>query len=118
VDLSEAAAATVSAVPDESRNKAVAYVHEHPLGAGTVLLVDRRPEVLIGTTYLGFVDCEPGKNWGHRCRYVRCGVDDGTVEVTEAQFPPALEHGHLAWVAQFVGPEVPVWAVIPRSDRQ
>ena len=118
MDLSEAVAATVSAVPDDSRDKAVAYVHERPLAAGTVLLVDRRPEVLIGTIYLGFVDCEPGKNWGHPCRYVRCRVDDDTVEVTEAQFPPAIEDGRLAWVAQFVGPEVPIWAVIPASDGQ
>jgi hypothetical protein len=116
VDLSEAVAATVSAVPDDSRDTSVAYVHVRPLGAGTVLLVDRRPEALVGAIYLGFVDCEPGKNWGHRCRHVRCGIDDGIVEVTEAQFPPAMEDGRLAWVAQFVGRQVPGWAVLPRSD--
>jgi hypothetical protein len=38
--------------------------------------------------------------------------------VTEARFPPGIEGGRLAWVAQFVGPEVPIWAVIPSSDGQ
>jgi hypothetical protein len=38
--------------------------------------------------------------------------------VTEARFPPSIEHGRLAWVAHFVGPEVPRWAVIPGPDGQ
>ena len=118
MELAQAAALTISAVPQESRDKAVAYLHEHPLGPGTILLVDRHPEVITIAIYLGFVDCDPGKNWGHRCRYVRCGIDDDAVEVTEAQFPPTAEGQQLAWVVQSVGREVPDWAVIRNTDRQ
>ena len=80
-------------------------MHERPLGPGTVLLVDQHPEVITTAIYSGFVDCDPGKNWGHRCRYVRCVIENDTVEVTEARFPPTVEGQRLAWVVQFVGRE-------------
>jgi hypothetical protein len=118
MELARAAAFTISAVPEESQDNAAAYLHERPLGPGTVLLVDRRAEVITTAIYLGFVDCDPGKNWGHRCRYVRCGIDNDSVEVTEAQFPPAVEGQRLAWVMTFVGREVPDWAVFPTTDPQ
>lgn len=118
MELARAVALTISAVPEESRDNAAAYLHERPLEPGTVLLVDRHPEVITTAIYLGFVDCDPGKNWGHRCRYVRCGVDNDTVEMTEAHFPPVLEGQRLAWTTQFVGREVPDWAVIPCTDRR
>jgi hypothetical protein len=118
VDLARAVALTISAVPEESQDKAAAYLHERPLGPGTVLLVDQHPEVITTAIYLGFVDCDPGKNWGHRCRYVRCVIENDTVEVTEARFPPTVEGQRLAWVVQFVGREVPKWALIPSTDEQ
>lgn len=117
VDLAEAIAATLAAVPDDCRDTAAAYVHERPLAPGTVLLVDRQPEVVHTAIYLGFVDCQAGKNWGHRCRYVRCKVadvpmDGETVSVTEAQFPPTLKDGRIEWAAHFVGRNVPDWALL------
>ncbi|HLN17036.1 MAG TPA: hypothetical protein VK277_09840 [Acidimicrobiales bacterium] len=112
MELAEAIAATVSAVPPEDQETAVAYIAEEPLERGDVVYVDRRPEVVEKRTYLGYVDCEAGKNWGHRCRYVRCGVDDSSVEVTLASFPPTLARGRRQFVPQAIGKRVPDWAVL------
>jgi hypothetical protein len=59
--------------------------------------------------YLGFVDCEAGRNWAHACLYVRC-TDDG-VRVDAGGLPPQLEGTgrHLTVLA--VGPGVPDWAI-------
>ena len=62
--------------------------------------------------YLGFIDCKAGKNWAHTCLYVRCGVDDDTIEITEGGLPPRLAAGHRGLTLQVAGDMVPSWAVL------
>jgi hypothetical protein len=111
MDLAGAIAATVSAIPEEDQLTSVAYVAEAPFVPGDVLYVDRHREVVSRPIYLGYVDCQAGKNWGHRCIYVRCGIVDSAVEVSEARFPPTVETGPRRFTAQSIGTNVPSWAV-------
>jgi hypothetical protein len=112
VERAEAIAATVSAVPPEDQETAVAYLAEEPIEPGDMLYVDRQPEAVEIRTFLGYVDCQAGRNWGHRCIYVRCGVDDSSVQLTSASFPPTLGRGRLRFVPHAIGKNVPSWAVL------
>jgi hypothetical protein len=62
--------------------------------------------------YLGFVDCEAGRNWAHTCLYVRCS-DDG-VRVDAGGLPPRLRGTGRRLTVVTVGPHVPGWAIATR----
>ena len=114
MELADAVAATIAAIPPEAEEAAVAYVDDTPLLVGDTLYLDRRPHPVEQPTYLAFVDCESGQNWGHRCVCVRCGVDDDTVVITETSLPPTVESGRRHFRAVAVGERVPDWSVLPR----
>jgi hypothetical protein len=115
MDHAAAVAATIAAIPSECAATAVAYVDPIPVDAGEVILVDRRPEPVGVAVRLGYVDCEAGRNWGHRCVLVRVPVDGGAVIVTETTLPPTVEGGGRDFQVVAVGGAVPAWAVAGRS---
>jgi hypothetical protein len=111
VDLSQVKSAIVAAVPPESRDTAVAYVVESPFLPGEEIPIDRRSERTSKPVYLGFIDLQPGQNWTHLCRYVLGGVDDNSVEIRNASFPPSMSGSQRRFTPVWVGRDVPRWAV-------
>jgi hypothetical protein len=100
----------------EQRSGAV-YVDEVVLAPGSTLKVDhnevpvRRPSAVV------FIDKQPQVNWGHPCRYLLVGLEDGKVESIEAQFPPFLRGVPKTLRLIWKGETVPDWAIATqRSD--
>jgi hypothetical protein len=84
-----ARAAVARVVPFEKRSVAIISIDPKPYTTGDMLGIDREFRPVDGAFWLGFIDLEPQKNWGHRALVVIVR-DEGT-EVRETLFPPALE---------------------------
>ncbi len=91
VDYPAACAAVLHAVPAAAA-AATAAIDPQPYAAGEPVGIDRSFRPADGPLWLGFIDLEPGRNWGHRALTVVVH-GDGRVEVTDAQFPPAFVEG-------------------------
>ena len=101
----------LAAVPTDRAVTAVAYLDETPYRPGEPVPLDGRSVPAEEELYLGFVDCEAGRNWGHECVYVRCGA--GGVRADPGRLPPQpqLEGAGRRLTVLSVGPGVPAWAV-------
>ena len=104
--------AIVTAVPPEFRRTAVAYIAEGSCAAGEVLSLDRQDYTCRQPMFLGFIDLDSGRNWGHACLYVLCHQSGG-VETRPGMFPPALT-GDRRLVAISAGEAAPDWAIARR----
>jgi hypothetical protein len=111
MDLPEARKAVIAAIPPRYRETAVAYLDEVPFRAGETVPGDSGQQVADRPVYLGFIDCQAGKNWAHACLYVLCGVDDDVTDVTEGRLPPRSAGVDRTLTVQAVGALVPSWAV-------
>jgi hypothetical protein len=90
-DYQAACAAVRQRVPPESRGVATVSIDPEPYAAGDPLGIDREFRPAAAPLWLGFIDLEPNKNWGHRALAVI--VRDDGVEVQQTLFPPALPAG-------------------------
>jgi hypothetical protein len=108
MDLETARAALLAAVPEDARDSAAAYLDETPYAEGEPVPVERGAEPASERLYLGFVDLEPGRNWGHACLYVRCGKN---VRTEQARLPPRLAEGRALTLVS-AGTNVPEWALL------
>lgn len=96
---------------EAERRTGAVYLDEVEIGAGSTLKIDhneipvRRPSAVV------FIDKEPQANWGHACRYLLVGLEDGTVESIEAQFPPFLRGVPKTLRLIWKGEAVPEWAI-------
>lgn len=70
---------------------AIASIDPEPYAAGDALGLDREFRPAEAPLWLGFIDVEPQKNWGHRALVVE--VRDEGPEVRQTLFPPALATG-------------------------
>ena len=64
---------------------------------------------------VGFVDEQPGANWGHAAHFALCDVTTGEVRRIGAQFPPAIPLPplwRLAWRPDGVEP----WQLLATSN--
>jgi hypothetical protein len=92
------------------RASSVAYLDEKPYRAGEPVPIGRRLAPAEEELYLGFIDHEPGRNWGHRCLYVRHGA--GGTRTDEGTLPPRIEGTGRRLTVLWVGADVPEWAVV------
>ncbi|HEX9824936.1 MAG TPA: hypothetical protein VGB51_11180 [Actinomycetota bacterium] len=74
--------------PEQTSNL---YVQREVLSPGTRLDVKLQPIEVDRDTIMVFSDDAPQLNWGHPCRYLLYGAEEGQLYRTvEAQFPPYL----------------------------
>jgi len=110
VNRKEAEGVIREAVPPSLARAAAAYIADESVPAGARMRIDRRDVLFDRAVFLGFIDLEPGRNWGHNCLYVFCNLGDAGVETRSGQFPP--QGAQMKALA--IGPDVPNWAVIGR----
>lgn len=96
---------------DAERRSGAVYLDEVELAPGATFKVDQRDIPVRRASALVFVDREPQANWGHACRYLLIGLEDGKVESIEAQFPPFLRGAPKALRLIWKGDSVPDWAI-------
>jgi hypothetical protein len=101
----------LEAVPADRAETAVAYLDETPYRQGEPVPLDGRTVPAEEELYLGFVDCEAGRNWGHECVYVRCGAGGVSVDTGSLPPQPLLQGSGRRLAVLSVGPRVPAWAV-------
>jgi len=104
--LNEAKQTVVALVPRECRSASIAYIDETPYELGETISIDGRGESAGDRVFLGFIDCEAGSDWAHRCMYVRCHLADDRVEAVEARLPPRLHGTGRRFKVAAVGPRV------------
>ena len=58
-------------------------------------------------SYLGFIDQEPGANWGHSARYVMIDQEKGEIHSVAARLPPFGGQEDVRWRVAYQAPTVP-----------
>lgn len=101
---------------DQERRGAAVYLDEVVLAAGGALEVDRKEIPIRRASAVVFVDQDPRANWGHASRYLVIGLEDGSVQSIDSQFPPFLRSVPKTLRLIWKGPEVPEWAVAKPPD--
>jgi len=103
--------ALIAPLTEAERQGGVAYAAKRRLRAGTpIQLPGTRIEVPT-EAYLGFIDREPGANWGHAARYVLVSRVNGEIRSLEVRLPPFGSRGTLRWHVVYHAPCVPETAV-------
>jgi len=111
VNVDQARAAILTAVPDGFARTAVAYIADRCFAPGQILSLDRQPFTIDREIHFGFIDLEAGRNWAHACMCVLCNCTDEGIEIRPLSFPPKLG-GERRLVVIAVGDEVPDWAIL------
>ncbi len=99
-----------SGLTEEERRGAVAYAAEESLPAGSWTQFPGTRIEVSSDSYLGFIDREPGANWGHATRYVIVDQQSGESRSQAARLPP-FRSGDLHWRVVYQAPSVPDMAV-------
>jgi len=94
------------------RTRAVFYIDEATYPKGAEFVVGRNHYLMSSDTIMVFIDEEPGKNWGHNCRYLFFDVDSGEVREIREQFPPSLTRIAKTFKVIWKPSEIPDWAVL------
>jgi hypothetical protein len=113
VNVDQARAAIVAAVPRGFVRTAATYIADRCLASGDILSLDRQPFTVDREIHFGFIDLEAGRNWAHSCQCVLCNCADDGVEIRPLSFPPELG-GNRRLVLIVVGDDVPDWAILNR----
>jgi hypothetical protein len=96
---------------ETERRSGAVYLDEVELPPGSLLKIDHKEVPVRRASGVVFIDKQPQANWGHACRYLLIGLEDGTVESIEAQFPPFLRGIPKTLRLIWKGEAVPDWAV-------
>lgn len=102
----------ISLLSDEERRGCLAYAAQQPLGKGEVIQFPGTRVEAADRAYLGFIDGEPGANWGHPARYVIAILESGETQSLAARMPPFQSGKDLHWGLVYQGPGVPE-ALVP-----
>jgi len=111
VNVDQARAAIVAAVPRGSERTAAAYIADRCFAPGDILSLDRQPFAVDREIHFGFIDLEAGRNWAHACKCVLCNCADDGIEIRPLSFPPELG-GDRCLVLIVAGDDVPDWAIL------
>jgi hypothetical protein len=111
VNVDQARAAILTAVPGRFARTAVAYIADRCFAPGQILSLDRQPFTIDREIHFGFIDLEAGRNWAHACMCVLCNCTDEGIEIRPLSFPPKLG-GERRLVVIAVGDDVPDWAIL------
>lgn len=107
----QVAARALQELSDGERRGAAVYLDEVEMAPGSTLKVEQKEVPVRRVSAMVFVDREPQVNWGHSCRYMLIGLEDGTVTSFEAQFPPFLRGVPKSLRMIWKGDSVPDWAI-------
>ena len=111
MNVDQARAAILAAVPHSFARTAAAYIADRCFAPGEILSLDRQPFTVDREIHFGFIDLEAGRNWAHACMCVLCNCADHGIEIRPLSFPPELG-GDRRLVLIGVGDDVPAWAIL------
>ena len=111
MNVDQARAAILAAVPRDFERTAAAYIADRCFAPGDILSLDRQPFTVDREIHFGFIDLEAGRNWAHACKCVLCNCTDDGVETRPLSFPPELG-GDRRLIVIAVGNDVPNWAIL------
>ena len=111
MNVDQARAAILAAVPHSFARTAAAYIADRCFAPGEILSLDRQPFTVDREIHFGFIDLEAGRNWAHACMCVLCNCADHGIEIRPLSFPPELG-GDRRLVLIGVGDDVPDWAIL------
>jgi hypothetical protein len=97
----------IAQLTEDERRGGVAYAVEQPLLAGTQVQFPGTRIKAPADSYLGFIDREPGANWGHSARYVVVSQENGDIRSLQARLPPFGSGEDLRWCVVYQAPSVP-----------
>jgi hypothetical protein len=96
---------------ERDRDEHVYYVDESIQREGTILKIDEEEHHLDSDKIIVFVDEEPGKNWGHNCRFMLFNIYTRRVNTIRARFPPNLIRGKTTYKLFYKPDRVEKWAL-------
>ncbi len=97
----------IAQLTEDERREGVAYAAEEQLPAGSQIQFPGTRIDAITDSYVGFIDREPGANWGHSARYVIVSGENGEIRSLEVRQPPFGSEAGLRWRVAYQAPSVP-----------
>jgi len=97
----------IAQLTEQERRECVAYAADRRLPAGTRIQFPGAVVELKTNSYVGFIDREPGANWGHPARYLIVGEEGSDRRSVEVRLPPFGSRVNLFWRLVYKAPSVP-----------
>jgi hypothetical protein len=97
----------IAQLTENERRQGIAYAAEGRLPAGSRFQFPGTRIEATTDSYLGFIDREPGANWGHSARYVIVNAEKGEIRSLEVRLPPFSGGANLRWRVAYRAPSVP-----------
>jgi hypothetical protein len=94
-DLTRVARRALATLPAHELRGSNIYLDPRICATGARVPVGRQTISAAQPSLLLFIDLVPGANWGHPCKYLLVGLEDGKVQEIDAAFPPPRENLHL-----------------------
>jgi hypothetical protein len=85
----DSARIALASLTEPERRVAVLYLDDALVPPGPLRL-GRTGISLARPARIGFLDLEPGANWGHACRYLVIDAEDGSLRALPETMPPFL----------------------------
>lgn len=98
-------------IGERDRDEHVYYVDETIQREGTILRINEKEHPLDSDKIIVFVDEEPGKNWGHNCRYILFNIYTGKINTLRARFPPTFIREKTTYKLFYKPDQVDEWAL-------
>jgi hypothetical protein len=86
--LKDIASKVVASLTEEELHGSAVYLDPRPLGKGATFSIRGSAMAVAKPSIMAFIDMQPAANWGHPCRYLLIGIEDGSIASVDAQFPP------------------------------
>ena len=80
----------LDSMKQEDLKKNVFYIDERIYPQGSEISIKKNKYQFASDTIIVFIDEEPGKNWGHKCRYLFFNIDSHQIKEIHERFPPFL----------------------------
>lgn len=114
--LKEVKKIVLDSMKQEDLRNYVLYIDERIYPKGSEISIKKNRYQFTSDTIIVFIDEEPGKNWGHKCRYLFFNIDSHQINEIHERFPPFLtdipETFRLFWKPR----DMPSWFLLINNN--
>ncbi len=96
---------------EDDRISTAFYIDEVLREKGDTVVIGENKYPLMSDTIVVFIDDNPGKNWGHECRYLFFDVHTSKAIEIDEKFPPSLTDVPGTYRVIWAPKGIPLWAL-------
>lgn len=94
----------------------VIYIDERIFPEGTGIDIHKERYQFTSDTIMVFIDEDPGKNWGHECRYLFFNTISHKIDEVHKRFPPFLTKVPVTFQILSKPTDIPSWFLLINNN--